>query len=385
MIPEFTGIRVLHVITALQTGGAEIMLLRLLSAFKERYHHAVVSLKDEGTIGPRIKNLGVPLYTLGLRAHAPNPIRVLSIRSLCRQFRPHIIQGWMYDGNLMASLSTAGSGDHPPVIWGIHSSIYNLATERWRTAASVRLGAVFSRYPARIIYVSRISRTQHESLGYYSQRGEVIPNGIDCEVLLPDENARREVRGELRLQSDSVLIGLVARHHPMKDHSGFVRAAASIAQRYPNVYFVMAGRGVTDDEPSLSRMIATAHLENRAFLLGDRSDIPRLTAALDIACSSSAWGEAFSLAVGEAMACAVPCVVTDVGDNAFLVAETGVSVPPGDPEALAKAIDSLIQAGPAPRRHLGIAARRRIQSHFSLAKTTRQYQHIYEDILERVR
>jgi glycosyltransferase involved in cell wall biosynthesis len=376
--------RILHVITALPTGGAETMLLRLLSAAQADCSHAVISLKGAGTIGPRIQELGVPLYSLGIRPAAPNPLRALSIRSLTRQFRPHLIQGWMYHGNLMASFAAQGLQSPVPVVWGIHQSLQGLATVKWPTAAVVRLGARLSKRAASIVYVSQTGREQHEAFGYYSATGVVIPNGIDCQVFAPDGGSRHKVRAELGLENDSILVGLIARYHPMKDHCGFLHAAALVARAHPSVRFLLIGRGV-QEAPALQALVRDLHLQDRVLLLRERSDMPRVTAALDIACSASAWGEAFSLALAEAMACGVPCVVTDVGDSAFLTADSGFAVPPSNPPAMAEAIKNVIEAGPDYRRGLGSAARKRIETEFSLPKIARRYIDLYGSILSKLK
>ena len=114
-------------------------------------------------------------------------------------------------------------------------------------------------------------------------------------------------------------------------------------------------------------------------MLGRRDDIPRLTAALDIATSSSV-GEAFSNAIGEAMACAVPCAVTDVGDSAWIVGDTGRVARPADAEALAKSWLDLIEIGDKSRRELGLAARRRVEENFNLPNIVRRYENLYEEI-----
>jgi glycosyltransferase involved in cell wall biosynthesis len=376
--------RIMHVITALPTGGAETMLLKLLSATKEDHSQAVVSLMDQGTIGPRIVDLGVPVYTLGLRRGVLNPFRILSIRSLLRKFRPQLIQGWMYHGNVVASVAAALTPGPTLVVWSVHQTLDHVANFGRMTAAIIRLGALMSRHPRAIVYVSRIGAKQHEDFGYQKGKGIVIPNGIDCEVFRPVTTCAKAVRFELGLGNDTILIGLVARFHPMKDHAGFLRAAGLVAAHHPEARFVLIGKDVSGEQPALREIIAEQRLQDRVFLLGERSDTPRLIAALDIACSASAWGEAFSLAIGEAMACGVPCVVTDVGDSAYIVGDTGLSVPPREPLALAQTIGRLIDAGVAYRRQLGTAARRRVESEFSLPAIARRYDKLYRQVLPSV-
>jgi glycosyltransferase involved in cell wall biosynthesis len=164
----------------------------------------------------------------------------------------------------------------------------------------------------------------------------------------------------------------------MKDHAGFLKAASLVARKHPEVRFLLVGTGVVKEQPALAQVIAEQHLQDRTFLLGERADIPRLTAALDIACSASAWGEGFSNVVGEAMACGVPCVVTEVGDSAYAVGQTGLVVPARNPQSLAQALSRLIEAGPEHRRQLGEAARRRVEKEFSLPAIVRRYEDLYQ-------
>jgi glycosyltransferase involved in cell wall biosynthesis len=369
--------RVMHVITGLSTGGAETMLLKLLSAASGSMEHVVVSLGEEGTIGPRIAALGVPVHCLGLRRNAPNPFRALSVLPLARRIGPQLIQGWMYHGNLMASMAALALRHKPPVLWNIRQTVYDLRRERWLTAKFIRLGARLSSRPAAIIYNSQTSATQHESLGYGAEKRVIIPNGFDCQLLRPDEAARKAVRTELGIADDTVLVGLVARYHPMKDHVGFLQAAAMIARSYPQTRFVLAGAGVSSTQPELVKAIQQNELWDCVMLLGERSDIPRLNNAFDIGCSASAWGEGFSNSIGEAMACGVPCAVTDVGDSAYIVADTGLVSPPRAPEALAKAIAGLIEIGRSGRQQLGTKARQRIETEFSLPAIVRRYEGLY--------
>jgi glycosyltransferase involved in cell wall biosynthesis len=370
----------MHVITGLDIGGAEMMLLKLLSASGGEWQSMVVSLKDEGRIGPSITKLGVPVECLHLRPYAPNPVRLLSLVSLTRRFRPQLIQGWMTHGNLAASLTQFASRIAAPVIWNVRMSLDGVDGEKRITMGLTRLGAVLSRHPSAIIYNSWSGAKQHERCGYRSAVSAVIPNGFDCDIFRPDEHARCGIREQLSLKSTSILVGLVARRHPAKDHFGFLQAASLVSAKHPESRFLLIGRGLVKSESVLIKRINELNLTGRVLLLGERTDIPQLTAGLDIACSSSAY-EGFSNSIGEAMACGVPCVVTDVGDSAYLVGDTGVTVPRRNPEALALAIQQLIDAGPAKRKALGMAARRRIESEFSLPKITRRYDELYQAVV----
>ena len=369
--------RILHVITDLSTGGAEMMLLKLLSAGNREWESHVVSLGGQGTIGPRIVKLGIPVSALGMKSSVLDLFRAPSIRSIARGFQPALIVGWMPHGNLMASLAAFFCSQKPRVIWNIRMSLYSLATLPHSTNLAIRIGCILSRGPAAIVYNSVTGAKQHEAIGYAGARKVIIPNGFDLDIFRPDTGARQEIRAEMGLPADALLVGFIARYHPMKDHAGFFKAAGCVARQHSNAYFLLAGSGVTKDQPALAESLSAAGLQQRVFLLGERSDVPRLTAALDIACSSSIWGEGFSNAIGEAMACGVPCVVTDIGDSGFIIGDTGLIVPPQSPQALADAISRLINAGAAGRRQLGTAARERVQKEFSLETAVLRYQELY--------
>ena len=341
----------------------------------------MVSLGSAATIGPRISELGIPVHAVGVR-DSRNPFRLLSLVPLVRRINPHLIIGWMYHGNLAASLAAVAAPGHVPVFWNIQQSLYDISSERHPTAALIRLGVPVSRQPSAIIYNTLVGAQQHEAFGYCSTKRIIIPTGFDYLQFRPDADVRRQVRAELGLSEDAVLIGLIARYHPMKDHAGFLKAASLVVRSRPEVRFLLSGMRVNSNEPVFRNLLREHNLENRVLLLGERKDMPRITAALDIACSASAWGEGFSNAVGEAMACGVPCVVTDVGDSAYLVSDTGLAVPPRQPEAFAKALSQLVSGGSSWRQQLGQAARQRIETEFSLASVASRYEEIYRNSLE---
>ena len=377
---ESARCRVLFVTTGLATGGAETMLLKLCSRIdRERFAPSVLSLSDKGVIGPKLEALRIPVFALGIDPRRPSPARLLRLRAVVRQQQPDVLQGWMYHGNLAASLARFGK----PMLWGVRQSLYDLRNERPLTRWVIRLNAFRSRSAQAIVYNSRVSAGQHRAVGFDASAERVIPNGFDIDHFRPDQDARRQVRAELGLDAEALLIGLIARYHPMKDHLNFLRAAARLNAPGHSVRFVLAGRGMDGANRVLADAARELQLQERIFLLGERDDVARLTAALDIATSASAWGEGFANAIGEAMSCAAPCVVTDVGDSAWIVGDTGKVVPARDPVALADAWRSLIEAGGAQRRTLGQKARERVIENFSLGAIVKQYEDLYVDVTRR--
>jgi glycosyltransferase involved in cell wall biosynthesis len=284
----------------------------------------------------------------------------------------------MYHGNLVAQMLAALSPTAPPVIWNVRGSHSDLRQEKPRTALAIWLGARLSSLPCRIVNNSEASAELHEQrLRFASDRWEIIPNGFDLTRFGPCDAARRTVRDELSIPEDAPLIGLIGRCHPMKDHANFIRAAGLLVKTVPEAHFLLAGHGADTSNAVLTGQIREAGVAHRVHLLGARIDIARVTAALDIATSAS-YSEGFPNAIGEAMCCAVPCVVTDVGASASLVGSAGIVIPPRNTRALADAWRDLIALGAEARRKLGRTGRERIAAHFSVKSISKQYEELYQ-------
>ena len=176
------------------------------------------------------------------------------------------------------------------------------------------------------------------------------------------------------------MIGLVGRFHPQKDHQNFVRAAKFLISMRSSVHFVLCGEGVTWDNRELVAWIDQAGIRANCRLLGRREDVPQLMASFDLATSSSCFGESFANVVSEAMSCGVPCVVTDVGDSAYIVGPTGIVVPPRDATALARAWGRMLDLGQEELILTGLQARQRIKDNFDLPQIVDRYQTLFEEM-----
>lgn len=370
-------IRVVHIITGLSTGGAEQALYNLLNGgLAERFISHIISLSGEGTIGPRIRALGVPVTTLGMQNRRPSFSGLLNLRQAVRELQADVIQGWMYHGNLAATLSRRFALHPPALIWNIRQSLYDLACEKPMTRQIIRANRFFSSAPNVLLYNSQLSREQHEVFGFSSMNGRVVPNGIDVQQFCFSIEARKRVRSELGIPAEAHVVGHVARLHPMKDHPAFLRAVTGLAFRYPEPHFLLSGRDVSLEDKTLEQLIP-AQVRDRFHLLGERSDVSDLMSAMDIFCQSS-WSEAFPNVLGEAMATGVPCVATNVGDTPLIIGDTGIVVPPRDDDALAAGIENLLTMSLEDRCTLGTSARARIEANYTLETIVEQYVALYE-------
>jgi glycosyltransferase involved in cell wall biosynthesis len=311
-----------------------------------------------------------------MRKAIPNPLLVWRLARWIRESKPDVIHTWMYHANLIGVLAARLAGN-VPVVWAIHHNAHDPRVDKRRTMLVNRACALLSRrFAARIVFCSEASLRTHNKLSYAPEKMEVIPNGFDLEQVRPDPTARESLRQELGIPAEAIVIGIAARFHPHKDHRNFIQAAGRLHKLMPGVHFLLFGMGITWGNRQLAGWIDSAGIRERCRLLGLRQDISRLFSGMDIATTASR-SEAFPIVVGEAMACGTPCVVTDVGDSALIVENTGSVVAPEDPHALAEAWRALIDAGPVVRRRLGIAARDRVQRHFALPAIVESYQKIY--------
>jgi glycosyltransferase involved in cell wall biosynthesis len=348
----------------------------VMTADRARVLHGVVSLLPRGPVGERLERAGVPVQYLGM-GRVPRLAQLRRLRRAVAEWAPHVVQGWMVHGNL-AALYARPRGT--ALAWHILHTVYRLRDHSLPTRVLILASARLSDRPQRIIYNSRTAARQHEALGYAPTRTAVIPSGFDLERFRPSEVACAEIRDELGVPPTARLVGMIGRYHPQKDHATFLDAARRVVAAGVDAVFVLAGRGVDERTAPLVQARAAAGLADRVRFLGERADVPRLSAAFDVAVLSAAHSEGFPNVLGEAMACAVPCVSTDVGDSAWIVGDTGRVVPPRDPAALAAAIRELLELAPAERRALGARARARIVEHFPLEGIRPLYERLYAEI-----
>ena len=365
--------KVMHVITGLNTGGAESMLVKLLKEWKkeEEICHCVVSLIDKGTLGEEIERLGVPVYTLNLKNKKSWIFLLSNVKRILIKERPSLIQGWMYHGNLLSMLFKIISKKNIPIIWNVRHSIAQLNKEVFFTQLVIRLNAFLSSKAMLIIYNSMISIQQHANLGFSKKNSIYIPNGFDTKKFSNNSSVRLAIRDDLNIGSNSIVIGSIARFHPMKNHKMIVGAAYILLNKGYDIHFVFVGRGVSHN----SLCIEDKHAKNFHFF-GEITDVSNIINAMDVYISSSSWGEGFPNVIGEAMASQVPCVVTDVGESYSIVGDTGFLISINNTGEL---VSSVVQMSLDCKKRviLGKQARERVVRNFSIEYIADKYEDIY--------
>lgn len=375
--------RVLHLISGLQQGGAESVLHRLCVASMGEFRHRVISFTDPGVIGPRLISAGIPVGHLGLSRGRFTLGAWRRLRRLIADHRPQVIQTWMYHADLIGGM--AGRLLGIPVVWGIRTSAMNVKTTSAATRGVINACAIASRrLPSAMVSCSLIAAQWHRRLGYATDRLLIVPNGYDVAVYQPDGHGRVRLRDGWSLPAAKFVIGIIGRWDPQKDHATLLAAMARVRATGSTAATILIGSGMSSDNVELQFLMRQhGHDDNTVRTVGPRTDIPACVNAIDLLVMSSAYGEAFPNVVAEAMACGTPCVVTAVGDAPHIVAGTGWVVPPRDPVALADAILRAEQEWRMraqewhERQRL---CRQRIVERYSLERMTTSYSTIWKTV-----
>ncbi|HXP31159.1 MAG TPA: glycosyltransferase [Stellaceae bacterium] len=365
--------KILHLITSLDRGGAQTMLARLVAHMDpQRFVSVVVSLIDGGSHVAELAASGIPVLSLGMRPGPPSFAALRRLRRIVRQERPALLQTWLYHADLLG-LVAAILSPGLPLLWNLRCTDQEFERHALRSRAGRRLLAWASGRPDAVLVNSEAGRRFHAALGYHPKRWEVVPNGFDSELFRPDPERRARWRARLGLGDTQPLIGMVARVDPMKGHDIFFAAAERIAAARGDASFALVGAGT-------KALPCPASLRGRLHALGELGAIHEFLPALDHLVLSSRYGEGFPNVLGEAMACGVPCVATDVGDSAAIIGDTGRVVPPADAEALASSVLELLAQGRNEIAQLGMAARARILERYSLAAVIQRYERLYTEL-----
>jgi len=360
--------KIIYVTTDLFVGGAENMLVRLVTAEPRLADDVtVVSLLPGASYADELRAAGVDLVELNFRSAGGIVSGLTKLARRIANTKPDIVQGWMYHGDLVALIALALSGRRRAtrLLWSIRCSDMDLSRYGLGLRLVVRACTLLSRSPDVVTANSQAGLNDHLRRGYRPNRTEVVANGIDVDRFRPDPLARAEVRRELGIAEDEIIAAHVARIDAMKDHANFLAALSEL----PQVRAMLVGAGT-------ERLAPAANL----IQLGRRRDVARLLPAADIIVSSSAFGEGFSNALAEGMASGLPPVATDVGDATLIVGDAGLVVPPGNPGALAAAIRALASEPATARAERGSRARARIVTNFAMPLAGRHFAQLYASL-----
>jgi glycosyltransferase involved in cell wall biosynthesis len=367
--------KVVHIITGLNDGGAEGALSRLCINDKKN-QHVVISLMGEGKYGSILRKSGIQVYTLGLSPNRPSILKFFSLIKILKLENPFVVQTWMYHADLFGGLAAKCSGIKR-MFWGIRHSNLCPGTVKKSTIIIAKIcGLLSNRLPTKIISCSQSAILSHEEVGYDSRKFIVIPNGYNLEQFSVTPNSITLLRKELDIMSETYLIGMIGRFDPQKDHFNLICALKKVKQNYSGFKCILVGAGMDSNNEVLMTWIKENSLVDNIILLGKRTDVPVIMNFLDIHVLSS-LGEAFPNVIAEAMACGTPCVTTDVGDASYIVGDTGWVVNPHDSNALTEGIVRAMEEKRSSEpswEARKILARKRIEDNFTIQSMIKRYE-----------
>jgi len=360
-------------IRSLNVGGAERQLTELAEGLSERGHLVTVITFYSGGYFEQKLNEQHKIRCKCLNKNGRWDIISFLYRLIqtIRAEQPDVLHSYLAVSNIL-SIFLRLFMENGSVVWGVRASNLDLSRYPWFPRLAIRVECVLSRFADLIIVNSYAGLDYHIQRGFPSQKLVVVLNGINIEVFRPDLAARKKTRAGLGISNNQVVIGMVGRLVPMKDHPTFLKAAALLAIERKDVQFVCVGEIPSDSYHDLVQLCDVPELKGRFRWVGPWSDMPAIYNAFDLLVSSS-LSEGFPNVVGESMACGVPCVATDVGDSARIIGETGFVVAPNNPSALAEGIRKGLTAN---RDILGELARARIVAEFSLDRLIKKTEEI---------
>lgn len=366
--------KILFLIRSLEAGGAERQLVLLANGLKKRGHQVDVAVFYPG--GCFEKDLkDVPLHSLGKTGRWDIAGFIQRLHQLVRELRPDVLHGYMGTANVLSALLKPAQ-NNMSVVWGVRASNMDLAEYDWLSRVFYYLESILGITANLIIANSGAAIQANENRLGFAKKIVLSHNGIDTDSFSRDEDSGRLIREKWGIDANEVLVGMVGRIDPMKDHSTFLQAAARASVEMPQLKFVCVGGGSAKLLHELKLESDTLGLGEKVLWAGHVGDMNAVYSSLDLLSLSSAFGEGFPNVVGEAMACGVPCVVTDVGDAARVVGDCGAVVPPKSPDLLGEAMVAIARRLAAENTVLRSQVRKRVEDCFSvdqLVSRTEEY------------
>lgn len=366
--------RILHVIPGIDSLGPESMLSRLLDDAAARHQEtAVLSLRPLDTAGETLRDRGIRLFSLRLSHAWQAPLATLRLARISNAYAPDILHGWMHAGSLAASLGKAAMTRPVSLVWNIRRDPASPRDRRW-----TRIGALLSGHPDAIVYNSRSLARHHAAAGYHIERSQLVPDGLDTALHRPSETARERLCEQLGIDRKAVIVGNVAARTPRNDQAVLVEAVARARAMGKNIHLLMSGPGMESPGHDLIELTSRLLSADCVTFVGAQGNHGDCLPGLDVLAVSAAWGEEFPQAIGQALACGVPVVATDLGDCVEVVGPCGRIVPPQDPVGLGEALFTLAAMAPDQRLQLGEAGRQRMIERFSLEAALDRYRELHQ-------
>lgn len=365
-------LRIVHCFDTFNIGGTEMNAVRTIERLDPaRYDVSVVCLKREGPLLDRVLACGVPVeeFPIGRLVGGPALRQGMRLRAWLRARATDVVHAHDVYTNIFA-VPWARAAGVPLVI----------ASRRWWVETNRSVHRTLNRAAYQVAHLVVANSPSVGQLvadeGVARDRIVVLPNFVDEDAFQPPSEAWREaMRERLRLTHAGPVIGIVANFHAIKDHATLLRAAASLAPRFPGLRVVLVGDGAERE-----RLVAQARalgIEAHVVMAGRLPHAPSPHWLFDVSVLVSR-GEGFPNSIVEAMAAGRPLVATSVGGVPDVVVDgsTGFLLAPGDDVALATHLERLLRDAALAER-MGAAGAARARSEYFVTAVLRQLDHLY--------
>ena len=374
--------RIIYVITDLSLGGAELQLYKIAQKLRKDSDVKVISLLSKGNLGDDLIKLGVELSVVNFRKKRFFFYNFFKLCNLILDFKPDVVHCWMYHANLVIYLMKFFLGNKISYVWNIRHTPVNLESETFLTSYLIKIKSYLSSQVDKIIYNSNKSKSYHEGIGYSKKNGIVIPNGFDGKIFKISSKIKLKKRKIYNIGANDIVFGHFARFHPMKNHKMFIEVANIISSKIKNCKFLMAGNNINKNNLNLSKLINQYKLKDKILLIDEISDLHNFYPMLDFFCLTSSWGESFPNVLGEAMACGVTCVSTNIGDSKLIIGNTGKCVIPNNKVVFSNACLDLINCSLKYKSKINYAAREQILKKYNIELIVHEYLKLYKKCIK---
>lgn len=368
-------IKLVLAIRSLNVGGAERQFIELIKDIdKDKFEVYVCTMY--GGVQENIVNSieNIKYYNLGKNGRYDIFKFYNNYKNILKTINPDVIYSFKEEMNIFSYFCKP---KETKSIWGFRASNMDLSQYGKLSQFLFWLQKKLSSKVDRIIANSNASIIYHKNHGFEMTKSIVIPNGIDINKFKRNSEDRKIFRTKYELKDSDIAIGIVARIDYMKGYVVFSKAVKKLMEEFSDVYIFSVGSGDEKIKKECENILDTFN-NIRFKWLGNQSNVEKIYSGFDIF-SSSSFGEGFSNSIAEAMSCELPCVVTNVGDSAYIVDKYGIVVEPNNVESLYNGLKRMIECD---YKELGVMSQNRIEENFSTEKMVSKTENLIKEVLK---